>query len=352
MLLSGTFAPCRVACSGSTNRLQKAVQPAFISLKHSRERSRAYSTDQSPPPRRSRLSLGIAATVLAAGVSGLYYLNQPDAPVLAPDRWTPVKVIAVEQLTRDTSLLRINVPKSTLPTVLTQDPDAQPILSLYVKEPTLQIQRAYTPLSASCFNPDGSATLELVVKRYRDGEVSRYLHRLGPGDELSIRAPSVTWYYRPKDWDQVVFIAGGTGVTPAYQLIHDSLESQPSSRPSPTLSLLYASASPAQMFLQPQLDAFLSSGARASPLSIRYQVDSNPEGARLAPNMHVGKIDRKVLQEVVGTRDPSKKKVIVICGPEGMINALAGPRGRNFSQGRVGGILKELGYSEHEVVKL
>jgi len=35
-----------------------------------------------------------------------------------------------------------------------------------------------------------------------------------------------------------------------------------------------------------------------------------------------------------------------------MINAVAGPRARNFSQGPVGGILKELGYTDKEVVKL
>lgn len=35
-----------------------------------------------------------------------------------------------------------------------------------------------------------------------------------------------------------------------------------------------------------------------------------------------------------------------------MVEAVAGPRGRNFSQGRVGGILQQLGYTEKEVVKL
>ena len=35
-----------------------------------------------------------------------------------------------------------------------------------------------------------------------------------------------------------------------------------------------------------------------------------------------------------------------------MVNAVAGPRGRNFSPGPVGGILRELGYSDREVVKL
>jgi cytochrome-b5 reductase len=35
-----------------------------------------------------------------------------------------------------------------------------------------------------------------------------------------------------------------------------------------------------------------------------------------------------------------------------MVNAIAGPYGRNFSQGDVGGILGDMGYSSHEVYKL
>ena len=35
-----------------------------------------------------------------------------------------------------------------------------------------------------------------------------------------------------------------------------------------------------------------------------------------------------------------------------MINAISGPYGRNFSQGPVGGVLGEMGYSSKEVWKL
>lgn len=35
-----------------------------------------------------------------------------------------------------------------------------------------------------------------------------------------------------------------------------------------------------------------------------------------------------------------------------MIDAIAGPYGRNYSQGEVGGVLRELGYTSKEVVKL
>lgn len=35
-----------------------------------------------------------------------------------------------------------------------------------------------------------------------------------------------------------------------------------------------------------------------------------------------------------------------------MVNAIAGPYGRNYSQGKVGGILGELGLQSHQVWKL
>ena len=35
-----------------------------------------------------------------------------------------------------------------------------------------------------------------------------------------------------------------------------------------------------------------------------------------------------------------------------MVNAIAGPYGRNRSQGKVGGILEELGLQSHQVWKL
>jgi cytochrome-b5 reductase len=35
-----------------------------------------------------------------------------------------------------------------------------------------------------------------------------------------------------------------------------------------------------------------------------------------------------------------------------MINAISGPYGRNFSQGLVGGVLGEMGYTSKEVWKL
>ncbi|KAH0839704.1 hypothetical protein J3R83DRAFT_625 [Lanmaoa asiatica] len=49
---------------------------------------------------------------------------------------------------------------------------------------------------------------------------------------------------------------------------------------------------------------------------------------------------------------PEKRVLVLVCGPEGMVNAIAGSYGRNYSQGEVGGILGELGLQSHQVWKL
>jgi hypothetical protein len=73
-------------------------------------------------------------------------------------------------------------------------PDEVQILSVYMKEPSLQIERPYTPLYSDAI--DGrpyNAPVELLIKRYVDGELGKYAHRLGEQVEVELRGPLVTW---------------------------------------------------------------------------------------------------------------------------------------------------------------
>ena len=104
--------------------------------------------------------------------------------------------------------------------------------------------------------------------------------------------------------------------------------------------------------------------------------------------MNVGRIDRKFVEDVLGIRQLSiwdkllwrkvdvesiaggrRKVLFLVCGPDPlvffvddrpwadagiprMISAVAGPRGRNYSQGSVGGVLGQLGFGSDQVRKL
>ena len=42
---------------------------------------------------------------------------------------------------------------------------------------------------------------------------------------------------------------------------------------------------------------------------------------------------------------------VMVCGPPAMMDAVCGPKGEKGAQGPLGGMLKEMGYSEEDVYK-
>lgn len=72
-----------------------------------------------------------------------------------------------------------------------------------------------------------------MIKRYPDGEVSRWMHRLNVGDDIKVRGPAVTWFQR-EVYDEVVFVSDflrlvipGTSLTPRCFRLWEELGSRP-----------------------------------------------------------------------------------------------------------------------------
>lgn len=68
------------------------------------------------------------------------------------------------------------------------------ISSISIAQPHIQIERSYTPLQ-SPEQADFEGKLDLLVKRYADGEMGRYLHGLTVGEGVEVRG----WI---KSWDE------------------------------------------------------------------------------------------------------------------------------------------------------
>ncbi|WFD30252.1 cytochrome-b5 reductase [Malassezia sp. CBS 17886] len=128
------------------------------------------------------------------------------------------------------------------------------IFSFYAKDPEIQVERAYTPLAMCARGEPG--VLDLIVKRYSDGEVSRYLHHLRTGTSVAIRGPECTWRL-PDDTampTEVVMIVAGTGITAAYQLLSNVFGSrQHAPADAPHFTVLYAAPSVDAFVLLPEL---------------------------------------------------------------------------------------------------
>ena len=110
--------------------------------------------------------------------------------------------------------------------------------------------------------------LDLLVKRYPDGELGRMLHRARPDPtlpQLEVRGPVDTWSFERDSAgpvpDRIVMVVGGTGITPAYQLLTNlfgragrATTNTPASKV-PKIDVLYATPDLDNSLLLPDLHA-------------------------------------------------------------------------------------------------
>ena len=181
-----------------------------------------------------------------------------------------------------------------------------------------------------------------MVKKYPNGKGSGKMHSMVPGETLSFRVLS-EFPYKANQFMHMSLIAGGSGITPIYQLIRTVLRNPDDKT---KLTLVYANNTEQDILLKSEFDEL----QRKYPdrFNAVYAV-SNPSGE--GP-FHTGYITKQILEGMVaGAKEGDKAKVLV-SGPPPMTAAVAGPKGGfGWTQGSIGGILKELGYSKDQVFK-
>ncbi|KAH6684736.1 hypothetical protein B0J14DRAFT_622681 [Halenospora varia] len=241
--------------------------------------------------------------------------------------------------------------------------------SVEVKQPQLQISRAYTPLPTA-EQTNTSGTIKLLVRKEQNGEVSSYLHQLPVGGQVELRGPN-TEFVLPDEVTDVIFLAGGTGIAPALQVIHSLLERRNLQAP-PNIRIVWANrrredcrslaeqtqASPTvtdAKFESQDIVSGLDELKRKFPdnFNVEYYVDE--EGTYLDQKRisQMTKSRPSIRMGPIATRIDSR--LLFVCGPEGFINFLAGPKkweGGKEVQGQLGGIIGKMGLRDWKVWKL
>ncbi len=258
---------------------------------------------------RSSKAIYIASGIAAGGV--VYYTRQvsPEPDTLNEHRFAKYILSSKQVLSPTTSLFEIRPQHACKETQL---PLHIRLQSLQIKQPELQIQRHYTPLSV--IGPNH----QFIVRRYPEGEVSRYLHRLPIASEVEIRGPVIDMESN-QSWDEIRLFAGGTGIAVAMQL----LEQIPSRT---KLSLFYSVRSPEEILFMKQLTGVLDRN-----VEVKCFVDS----------------ERRVITKA-DIPPPAKDCLSIVCGPEGYVSFLAGPTMKPVDT--ISGLLGQKGYKT--VVKL
>lgn len=287
--------------------LKKDNKPYIPKLKHERlsyeypglpnqDEFQKYSNndsvaDRSLNSRRWRRHLpkvAIFVVVLWAGYSIKVWVYEPETgstsnDILSPDEFHPFVITHKEQIDAEHYLVEIKPKFDHWEYAYANNYEAKSIWngsrmwSIEVKQPQIMVVRSYTPLPLYYLKSeltrsgkkqpllkvvnndeedcDKHGTMVLYVKRYGDGEVSKYITDKEVGDEIEIRGPHIEFkmpyhpirdskshYERPifRDLpstvemdkqqdrlsdaklppvDNLTFYAAGTGIAPALQIL-------------------------------------------------------------------------------------------------------------------------------------
>ncbi|KAJ2726805.1 hypothetical protein GGI07_000316 [Coemansia sp. Benny D115] len=315
-----------------------------------RQLARAYST----APTGAKSGNGLLWASLATGgvlLGGYYYTrskesqgealdasaasNAPVTKALDPTKFVGFKLKEAIPINHDTARYRFELEPNQ---VLGLDITSCFVVKAKVGNDEKPTIRPYTPVSPQ----DARGYFDLVVKRYPTGKMSNHIHSLAPGEELQIKGPIPKYPYKAGALKEVGMIAGGSGITPMLQLIQHVLEDPADST---KLTLVFANKSEDDIILRATLDDF----ARKHPdqFKVHYVVD---KAASSAWNGDVGYVTKELVQKYMPAADRSDV-LVGVCGPIPMMKSVSGTKAPDFSQGEVGGILKELGYTSQQVFK-
>ncbi|KAJ2911108.1 NADH-cytochrome b5 reductase [Coemansia aciculifera] len=279
-----------------------------------------------------RILLGGGLLATAAGGLALYrFLNneQPDA-MLSRLRFTPLQLESSTPLSHDVKRLRFAFDNDKR---LGYDVSSAVLFRVLGRDGVQKSEwRPYTPVS-----PAGQrGWCEIVVKRYDKGLVSPAMHELRPGDVVEVWGPLPFLEYCAGSFDRVGLIAGGSGITPCLQLARCIVENPEDHT---KVTLLFANKTVDDVILKDELDGLAA--RYPDKFAVHYIVDKQPPNGN--SELQVGRVDRAVVERVMPAAN--ELTFIGVCGPPAMVTAVSGERPGPIAQGKIGGVLKELGYS-------
>ncbi|KAK4503542.1 hypothetical protein PRZ48_004457 [Zasmidium cellare] len=202
------------------------------------------------------------------------------------------------------------------------------------EKPTI---RPYTPTS----DEDERGYMDLVVKKYPNGPMSEHLHAMEPGQRLDMKGPIPKYPWAANKHDHIALIAGGTGITPMYQLCRQIFKNPEDKT---KVTLVFGNVTEEDILLKKEFEELENN----FPQRFRafYVLDKPPKGWKQGS----GFITKDLLKTVIpGPNDENVK--VFVCGPPGLCKAISGPKKSPADQGELSGYLQELGYSKDQVFK-
>jgi cytochrome-b5 reductase len=140
-------------------------------------------------------------------------------------------------------------------------------------------------------------------------------------------------------------VAGGAGITPMFQVLRNILNNPDDKT---RVNLIYANKTESDILMKKELDALVTQ--HPNQFTTTYVVNDTKSTDK---SLEKGYVTKAILGKALPPKLENENVKVLVCGPPAMLDAIAGAKGgMGWTQGKVGGILKDLGLTEKQVHKL
>lgn len=328
------------------------------------------------------LVVGAGAIIWAFVFSTSSFRSSPSNPgIFAPF------TIRSKEIASPTSSIFILKPSSVRPFDEFSDAWKKGIWSVQVKQPQLQIGRSYTPLPPTQ-QAEFAGELRFLIRREPHGEVSTYLHKLPVSANIELRGPQIE-YEIPRDVDEILILAGGTGIAPALQTLYTLFECRKDADFVPKVRILWANRRREDSFggtsdtkplsrnlLRPWISLLgFGEGSQPRNRQVSQEISISPivkelnkfkerNRGHITIDYFIDEESSYITEETlrsyltksaVQSSSARRRRLVLISGPEGFITHHAGPKewgGGKELQGPIGGTLGNICSDGWEIWKL
>ncbi|CBI24351.3 hypothetical protein VitviT2T_008713 [Vitis vinifera] len=252
------------------------------------------------------LSIAVALAAIGAGTAYYFYFIKKPKGCLDPENFKEFKLIKRTQLSHNVAkfIFALPTPTSVLGLPIGQHMSCKGKDSLGE-----DVVKPYTPTTLD----SDLGYFELVIKMYPQGRMSHHFREMCEGDYLAVKGPKGRFKYQPGQVIAFGMLAGGTGITPMFQVTRAILEN-PSDNTK--VHLIYANVTYEDILLKEELDNFAANFPNR--FTVYYVLNQPPEGW----NGGVGFVSKEMIQ--THCPPPATNIQILRCGPPPMNKAMAG----------------------------
>lgn len=216
-----------------------------------------------------------------------------------------VKIASITQTSPDTKIFRFELP----------DPNSElglPVcqhIRIVTDIDGKKIFHSYTPIKV-----DTKGFFECVIKIYPEGRITQFLDKKVVGDSVKIYGPvGKLKYEKPNflsaisgdvvssDPKSVAMIAGGSGITPMYQIMQYITDNNLSIK----CNLLYSNKTVSDILIREELTKMAENNSMSVTHTLTRHEGDAPQG------MKVGRVNADMMKAVFDAPD-----LIFICGPQ------------------------------------